>query len=188
MKNVLKSILIVLISVVMVSCQKQREEGLYKTALEEIKNGNNQAAIENLEKLVENNPYSEFAPDAFFTLASLYQSMEGDSIQKMNNYLKAVEYYTELIEKFPNNEKTPEAIFMAGFICAENLKDFERAKYFYKRFLKAYPDHELASSVQTELENLGKSPEEILKEKGVDLIEKSGENTKSKTTSKGSSK
>jgi len=187
MKNVLKSILIVLISVVIVSCQKQREEGLYKTALEEIKNGNNQAAIENLEKLVENNPYSEFAPAAFFTLAYLYQSMEGDSIQKMNNYLKAVEYYTELIEKFPNNEKTPEAIFMAGFICAENLKDFERAKYFYKKFLKAYPDHELSFSVKAELDNLGKSPE-VLREQGVEFGDVSTKKDKPKLTTKGSSK
>ncbi|GIV45488.1 MAG: hypothetical protein KatS3mg036_0306 [Ignavibacterium sp.] len=61
---------------------------------------------------------------------------------------------------------------MAGFICAENLKDYKRAEYYYKKFLKAYPDHELASSVKVELDNLGKSPEEILKEKGVDLGDK----------------
>ena len=188
MKNILNSILIVIISFGMLSCQKQKEEGLYKTALEEIKNGNTQAAIENLEKLIEKNPYSEFAPDAFFTLASLYQSMEGDSVQKINNYLKAVEYYNELIDKFPNNQKTAEAIFMAGFICAENLRDFERARHYYKRFLKNYPDHELASSVQVELENLGKSPAEILKERGVDLGERSGDKSRIKVSPKGTSK
>jgi TolA-binding protein len=151
------------------SCQKHHEEDLYKTAMEDIKNGNPQAAINSLEELVEKNPYSEFAPDAFFTLASLYQSMEGDSIHKVENYRKALEYYQELINKFPNNEKTPEAIFMAGFINAEYLKDYQAASFFYKKFLKMYPEHELAVSVKAELDNLGKSPEEILKEKGVEL-------------------
>ncbi|MGB9664165.1 MAG: tetratricopeptide repeat protein [Ignavibacteria bacterium] len=172
MKRLLISTLIFISSFGLLSCQKHKEESLYKTALEEIKNGNNQAAIENLEKLVEKNPYSQFAPDAFFTLASLYQSIEGDSIQKVNNYEKALECYNQIIEKFPNDEKTPQAIFMAGFICAENLKDFERAKYYYKKFLKAYPDHELALSVKAELDNLGKPPEEILMEKGVVLGDK----------------
>ncbi len=172
MKRILVSIFIVISSIGLLSCQKQKEEGLYKTAKEEIKNGNIQAAIENFEKLVETNPYSEYAPDAFFSLASLYQTLEGDSIQKLNNYKKALEYYNEIIEKFPNNEKTPQAIFMAGFICSENLKDLEKARYYYKKFLKAYPDHELASSVKAELDNLGKSPEEILKQHGVELGDK----------------
>lgn len=172
MKKLLILTLFIFSSFGLLSCQKQKEEGLYTTALEDIKNGNTQAAIENLEKLVETNPYSQFAPDAFFTLASLYQTLEGDSIQKLNNYEKALEYYNEIIEKFPNNEKTPQAIFMAGFVCAENLKDLERAKYYYKRFLKAYSDHELASSVKAELDNLGKPPEEILREKGIELGDK----------------
>ncbi|MEJ5305884.1 MAG: tetratricopeptide repeat protein [Ignavibacteria bacterium] len=172
MKNILKMLIVFIMVFNLFGCEKQKEEGIYKTALEDIKNGNTQAAIENLEKLVTKNPYSEFAPDAFFTLASLYQTLEGDSIQKIKNFEQALAYYNELIEKFPNNQKTPEAIFMAGFICAENLKDYKRAEYYYKKFLKAYPDHELASSVKVELDNLGKSPEEILKEKGVDLGDK----------------
>lgn len=173
MKRSFVLILIVVFSLLnLLSCQRQKEEGLFKTAEEDIKNGNYQAAIENLEKIVENNPYSEFAPDAFFKLAELYTVLEGDSIQKMHNYEKAIECYNQIIEKFPNNEKAPQAIFMAGFICAENLKDLERAKYYYKKFLKAYPDHELATSVKAELDNLGKSPEEILKQHGIELGDK----------------
>jgi len=188
MKNLLKLISIVTITFSLLSCQKQKEENLYKTALEDFKNGNNQSAIKNLEKLIELNPYSEFAPDSYIFLASLYQAIEGDSIQKVNNYRKALEYYNHLIEKFPNHEKTPEAIFMAGFICAENLKDFDNARSYYKRFLKVYPDHELAFSVQAELDNLGKSPEDILKERGVEIGEEVKTRGRSKAKYKGSSR
>lgn len=172
MKVTLKIILLFVIVMFINACQKNKEEDLYRTALEDIKNGNTQSAIENLEKIVNENPYSETAPDAYFTLASLYQSEEGDSIHKIENYKKALEYYQELIEKFPNHAKAPEAIFMAGFICAEYLKDYQQASHYYKKFLKAYPEHELATSVKAELDNLGKSPEEILLEKGVDLKSK----------------
>lgn len=172
MKKSVKFFLIVVLTFSLFSCQKQKEEGYYKTALEDIKNNNIESAIKNFEKLIELNPYSDYAPDAFLTLASLYQTLEGDSLQTANNYKKAIHYYNELIEKFPNYSKTPEAIFMAGFISAENLKDYDQARLYYKKFLKAYPEHELASSVQAELDNLGKSPEQILKEKGVQLGDK----------------
>lgn len=151
-----------------VSCQKQKDEDLYKTAMEDLKNGNTKSAIETLEKIVDQNPYSDIAPEAYFTLGSLYQSFEDDSVHRNVNYQKAIHFYRELIDKFPNHKHTPEAIFMAGFISAEYLRDYQSASNYYKRFLKAYPDHELAISVKAELENLGKSPEEILREKGID--------------------
>lgn len=172
MERLIYQFLIIGLFLGFISCQKQKEEDLYKTALEDIKNGNTKEAINNLEKLVEENPYSEFAPDAYFTLASIYQVEEMDSIHKTINYRKAIEYYQQLIEKFPNHEKTPQAIFMAGFISAEYLHDYQQASFYYKKLLKAYPEHELAASAKLELENLGKSPEEILKQKGVELSTK----------------
>lgn len=169
MKKILKYLLIISTIVGLISCQRNKEEDLYKTALEDLKNGNTKSAIDNLEKLIEINPLSDFAPDAYFTLAGLYQSIEGDSIQIIENYRKALGYYQQLIDNFPNHPRAPEAVFMCGFICAEYLKDYNQASIFYKKFLKAYPDHELVTSVQAELDNLGKSPEEILREKGVQL-------------------
>jgi len=161
-------ILLFVLIINFVSCQKQKEEDLYKTAMEDLKNGNTKSAIENLEKIIDQNPYSEIAPEAYFTLGSLYQSIDDDSVHRTVNYQKALSYYLELIDKFPNHKHTPEAIFMAGFISVEYLKDYQNASHYYKKFLKAYPDHELAVSVKAELENLGKSPEEILREKGID--------------------
>ena len=54
---------------------------------------------------------------------------------------------------------------MAGFILANDLKDFENAKQTYNLYLEKFPNGQLADDARVELENLGKSPEEILKEK-----------------------
>jgi hypothetical protein len=51
---------------------------------------------------------------------------------------------------------------MAGFINANELKNFDEATSLYKQFLMEYPNNELASSAQAELDNMGLSPEEIL--------------------------
>ncbi len=50
MKLSVKVIFIFALVLNLISCQKNKEEDLYKTALEDLKNGNTKSAIENLEK------------------------------------------------------------------------------------------------------------------------------------------
>ena len=59
--------------------------------------------------------------------------------------------------------RTP--LFMAGFILANDLQDFDSAKETYELYLEKYPNGQLADDARVELENLGKTPEEILLEK-----------------------
>lgn len=167
--NNLNLIFLISILLIFAACNSKSDKDLFETGMEDLKNQNVQEAIKNLKKLIDEHPQSEFVPEALFILGTLYQGQEADSIHKINFYQKALEYYQKLIENYPNYKKTPEAIFLAGFINAEYLKNYEQARYYYKKFLKTYPDHELAQSVQTEYDNLGKSPEKILKEKGVDI-------------------
>ncbi len=54
---------------------------------------------------------------------------------------------------------------MAGFILANDLQDFDAAKETYELYIEKYPDGQLADDAKIELENLGKTPEEILLEK-----------------------
>ena len=50
-----------------------------------------------------------------------------------------------------------------GFTYANLLKDFENAKYNYQRFIDKYPNHALVHDTKILIENLGKSPEELIK-------------------------
>jgi hypothetical protein len=52
---------------------------------------------------------------------------------------------------------------MAGFVEANELQNYEAATETYNLFLKTFPDHELATSAKEELDNMGLTPEEILK-------------------------
>lgn len=162
MKNLIVCFLIIIL---FTSCSKNKPEDLKKIAEEELKNGNIQGAIEKYEELVNNYSYSSNSPENLFILGQLLQAQEGDSVQKLSNYKKAIEYYSQILSNYPNYSKAPEATFMIAFIYSEIFKDYKLAEQYYKRFLKLYPSHELAQSVQAELDNLGKTPEEILNEK-----------------------
>ncbi|WP_268761450.1 tetratricopeptide repeat protein [Candidatus Chrysopegis kryptomonas] len=51
---------------------------------------------------------------------------------------------------------------MLGFIHANELNDYKKAKIYYQKFIEKYPNSELATSAKFELENLGKEPEKII--------------------------
>jgi TolA-binding protein len=64
-------------------------------------------------------------------------------------------------KKYPDSEKTPNAIFMIGYIYANELQDNDKAREAYEYFIENYPDNVLVQSARWEIENLGKSLEEI---------------------------
>lgn len=63
---------------------------------------------------------------------------------------------------FPTDKDAPLALFMAGFIANNELSDTVKARALFEQFLKTYPAHELASSAEFELSNLGKAPDKII--------------------------
>ena len=68
------------------------------------------------------------------------------------------------VQRYPLFAKTPLALFLQGFIAETELRDIKQAEEFYKLFLKKYPNNKLANDVQSSLTNLGKSPEELIRE------------------------
>ena len=68
----------------------------------------------------------------------------------------AVENFKGIADNYAKGEHHAEALFMLGFINANDIKDLDEAKKYYTIFVEKYPDHELADDAQYELENLGK--------------------------------
>ena len=75
---------------------------------------------------------------------------------------KAVSYYEKIVRIHPDSELCPTALFMIGYVNANELKNYEEASKVYSEFLEKYPESELVSSVNFELENMGKSPEQLV--------------------------
>jgi len=74
---------------------------------------------------------------------------------------KAIENFKKLLEYYPQGDKTASAMFMVGFIYANNLENYEEARIYYNKFIEKYPEHELVASARYELETLGKDINEL---------------------------
>lgn len=68
----------------------------------------------------------------------------------------AVENFKGIVDNYENGKHNAEALFMLGFINANDIKDLDEAKKYYTAFIEKYPNHELADDAQYELDNLGK--------------------------------
>lgn len=120
-------------------------------------------AVISFEELINDHPDSKLAPEALSQLASIYQNKQVKNLSEEENLEKAIELFKKLHDNYPSSEYAPSGLFMAGFISANELHNYEAATLIYQQFLKEYPNNELASSAQAELDNMGLSPEEILK-------------------------
>lgn len=120
-------------------------------------------AVSSYETLINEYPDDKLAPDATARLASVYQNKQLKNIDENRSIQKSVELFRSIYDKYPNSDQAPVGLFMAGFVQANDLHDYVAASETYKLFLKTYPDHELATSAKEELDNMGLTPEEILK-------------------------
>jgi len=160
-----KLLFIVLISFVFFTCSNTSDKEYMKMASEKVEKGNISEAISDYNKLIDEYPESELAPEAIIKQASLYHENKVKNISLKEALNKAAELFISVSEKYPRNEKAPSSLFMAGFIYANEVPDYNKAKEVYNLFLKKYPEHELASSAKEELDNMGLTPDEILKKK-----------------------
>lgn len=80
------------------------------------------------------------------------------------NYSKAVALFEQIQGQYGQSPKASQALFLQAFTYENNLNELDKAKTAYQLFLKKYPDDEFADDAQMALKNLGKSPEELVKE------------------------
>lgn len=149
--------------IIFTACNSETDKDLFESAGEMYKAKNYAGAASEYEKLLTQFPNSSYSEDCYFALAGIYQMEKIPNLKKEVAMNKAVNYLQKYYSKFPNKERTPKVLFMIGYIRANELKDYDSARLSYNEFLSRYPQHELASSVKLELENLGKTPEQILR-------------------------
>jgi tetratricopeptide (TPR) repeat protein len=82
----------------------------------------------------------------------------------MNQAPRALGLYQKVYKNYPEFEKRPFALFLQAFIYENNLGRLDDAKLTYEKFLVEFPDHAMADDATYSLANLGKSPDELIKE------------------------
>ena len=110
---------------------------------------------EQLAGLVQKSSPDEYV-DLLLKAAGLAKTVE--------TYDKSLALYTKITETAPDHRKAPTAFFMIGYVYANDLKDLDKGKAAFELFLQKFPNDQMAEAARGELKNLGKSPEEVLKE------------------------
>ena len=113
-----------------------------------------QPVIDAYETVVKEYPESQEAEHSLHSIATILNN-------GMRQPEKAVVAYKRYVEVFPNGPQAANAMFLTGFIYNNELHNLDSARAAYARFLNRFPQSELASSALFELQNLGKSPEEL---------------------------
>lgn len=121
------------------------------------------ATIAAYQEFVDAFPDDTAAPEYLFKKADLYRSLkEGE---------KSIQTYNHILEQYPDYHKAAYCLFLKGFVLENEMMNIEKAKEAYQSFLEKYPQHDLAKDVQFSLQNLGKSPEEIINQFELELNE-----------------
>jgi len=76
--------------------------------------------------------------------------------QNSSDPLQRIEAFQRIIDKYPQDEYAPQAMFMIGFVYAEELQDLVRADKTFSDLILAYPESEMAQSAKWMKENLEK--------------------------------
>ncbi|MEA2095714.1 MAG: tetratricopeptide repeat protein [Candidatus Cloacimonadota bacterium] len=79
---------------------------------------------------------------------------KAEAAQKRRRFNDAIFYYDEVMKYHKNDKDDYKAMFMKGFLFAEELKDTEKAIEIFEKFLALYPDGDLSESAQYMLSSL----------------------------------
>ncbi|MGC9363777.1 MAG: tetratricopeptide repeat protein [Fidelibacterota bacterium] len=155
-KKVSISVLVILM-ILLTGCSGDRvktAQGYWDFAREAFNNKQYEEAIAYYQKLVQRFPQDSLAVPALFSVAEIYKN-------NMQNFTKSIESYRQILAEYGTHPKAPNASFMIGYVYANDLSNYDQARVSYEEFIEQYPDHNLVPSAQWEIENLGRSLDEI---------------------------
>jgi len=101
-------------------------------------------------------PGDSMTPEYLFKAATL--------VMNLNMGPRSIELFNTVREKYPSYEKAPLCLFFIGYVHENILGDIDKAREHYLLFIETYPDHDFVDDAQASLHNLGKTPEEMIRE------------------------
>ena len=105
----------------------------------------------------EQNPDDVQSPDYLFRALDIAVGVNAEGPQK------AIDIANVLVEKYPDFEMTPMAMYLKGFVYENIVGDLQNAEKTYRQFIEKYPESPMVEDVKATIENLGLSPEELIR-------------------------
>ncbi|MCQ2323193.1 MAG: hypothetical protein MJZ47_06200, partial [Bacteroidales bacterium] len=101
------------------------------------------------------NPENQASAEYLFKAVNV--SMNFDNPQK------TIGIIDRMLTEYPDYQKTPTTLFLKGFIYETRFSNYEQARAAYEKYLELYPDGEFAADCRASIQNLGLSPEELVR-------------------------
>ena len=101
--------------------------------------------------------------DKFEAISFEYQFKAGELAKSLKKPHVAIKHFNDLMDRGPNNELAPMALFYKAMIVGDDLGEHETAKIYYQEFIDKYPEHPFAESAKASIELQGKNLDDIVK-------------------------
>lgn len=118
----------------------------YKNGLQQLRSGDFSAAQLTFSNFADVNPNTTFTDNALFWV--------GISLEKMGQYDRAVNAYSQVFQKYPAEDKVPYSLFRLGEVFAK-MGLIEEAKLSLSKLINDHPKHKLAKFAQAKIKELG---------------------------------
>ena len=108
--------------------------------------------------------YYDFAnanPDDAMSPEYLFKAV--DVSMNLNEPQRTIYMIDKLLKEYPDYPRTQAALFVKAFIYETRYNDLTMAKKLYEQYLEMYPEGEFADDCRASIDNLGLSPEELIK-------------------------
>lgn len=135
---------------------KESEKVMYSDSLSDLNVSVANNAITQYSLFANTYPEDSSSAEYLFRAAELCKALNKGQL--------SLNYYEKVENEYPTFAKMPLVIFMQGFVNENLLKDIEKAKLHYQRYIDKYPNSPLSNDLKTMILNLGKSDEELIKE------------------------
>ena len=163
-KNIIISIL--LLSAILSGCKPSRnksatdiqelEASLYSEQTLTYNKVRGDSLLQMYEDFIARFPSDTLAPVYLFRAANLKMT-EGDG----NRSLSLLDQF---MQKFPDHPKAPVCLFFKAFVYENLLRNLALAKETYLLYIEKYPNGEFVKDAQMSVQNLGKTPDQMIKE------------------------
>lgn len=121
---------------------------LYRDALSDKSSGKIDLALLQFQDYLRWYGTTDLAPNAQYHI--------GDILYGKSDYQSALPAFDSVLEKYPESQKTPDALFMKGRSLMQ-LGQRTAAAAEYRELVKRFPNHETAAKARAELKNMGLS-------------------------------
>lgn len=106
--------------------------------------------------------YSDSLPSD--SLAPIYLFKAADISMFQQEGGKTIVILDRILGKYPKHELAAMSLFLKAFTFDTRMNDTASARVFYQQFVNKYPDEEFTDDAINALRNLGKTPEELIRE------------------------